>query len=62
MLSSADGFFMVLANGSGVVAKRLDPITTASHDLMFLLPGTGMGVEYADAADHKQEQKLLTLI
>ena len=62
LLSSADGFLMVLANGSDVVAKRLDPITTASHDLMFLRPGTGKGVEYAYAADYKQEQKLRTFI
>lgn len=53
---------MVLANGSDVVAKRLDPFTTASYDLMFLLLGTGKGVEYADEADYKQEQKLRTFI
>jgi hypothetical protein len=62
LLSSSDGFFMVLANGSDVVAKRLESITTASHDMTFLRAGTGKGVEYVDAADYKQEQILRSFI
>ncbi|HEV8387855.1 MAG TPA: hypothetical protein VGQ03_09550 [Nitrososphaera sp.] len=43
-------------DGSDIVAKRLDPITTAPHGLMLLLHRTGKGVEYARAADYNQEQ------